>query len=230
LLSAALSALDLLKIGVAIATMDSRLLHMNQAAEEILSTRDGLEIASNGILQLSVEGGPLPVYSMLEENAALQMYRGGNEVTSSVHRPSGKQPLTVIIRPTSALLGWHDTENPAVLIFILDPERPVGAPQADLHQLYGLTSAESTLANCLMEGKTLNECSEFLGIRRSTARMHLRNLFSKTGTQRQSELVGLLFRNHGLVSTEFAPGRFFPELFTVPDTTLSPDKIGLLEE
>jgi DNA-binding CsgD family transcriptional regulator len=222
LLSAALSALDLLKIGVAIATMDSRLLHMNQAAEEILSARDGLEIASNGILQLSAEGRPLPVRSMLDQNEAPQMCQGRDEITSSVHRPSGKQPLTVVVRPTSSLLGWHDAETPAVLIFILDPERPVGAPQADLHQLYGLTSAESTLAICLMEGKTLNECSELLGIRRSTVRMHLRNLFSKTGTQRQSELVGLLFRNHGLVGTGPDLGKSVPEHVAVSVTTLSP--------
>jgi DNA-binding CsgD family transcriptional regulator len=219
LLTALLAGLDLVKTGVAVTNSGSRLLLINRAAEEILGARDGLEIAPGDILQLSTEGCPLPVKTMLEEYA---MPQGRDGIAASIHRPSGKRPLTVVVRPAPGFAGV-DAAAPAALVFILDPERPAEAPQADLHQLYGLTSAESNLANCLMQGKTLNESCEQLGIRHSTGRMHLRNLFSKTGVRRQSELVGLLFKNHGLVSSQSDPIRFCPEARTVPMAAISPD-------
>jgi len=220
LLSALLAGLDLLKTGVAVTNSGSQLLLINRAAEEILSARDGLEIAPGDILQLSTEGCPLPVKTMLEEYAVPQ---GRDGIAASIHRPSGKRPLSVVVRPAPGFAGLDDEKTPAALVFILDPERPTGAPQADLHQLYGLTSAESNLANCLMQGKTLNESCEQLGIRHSTGRMHLRNLFSKTGVRRQSELVGLLFKNHGLVSTHPGNARSHHETGSVSIATLSPD-------
>jgi DNA-binding CsgD family transcriptional regulator len=88
---------------------------------------------------------------------------------------------------------------PATLLFILDPEIPVETVEAELRQLYGLTSTEACLANLLMDGKALDECCTALGIRRSTARTHLQHLFEKLGVQRQSELVSLLLKSIGLV-------------------------------
>jgi DNA-binding CsgD family transcriptional regulator len=219
LLNALVAGLDLLKTGVAVTNSGSRLLLINREAEEVLSARDGLEIAPGDILQLSTEGCPLPVKTMLEEYAIPQ---GRDGVAVSIHRPSGKRPLTVCVRPAPVVREVDEAATPAALVFILDPERPAEAPQADLHQLYGLTAAESNLANCLMQGKTLNESCEQLGIRHSTGRMHLRNLFSKTGVRRQSELVGLLFKNHGLVSTHRDHARSCPETGAVPMATLSP--------
>jgi len=72
--------------------------------------------------------------------------------------------------------------------FVLDPEFPWRPRKRTCGSFYGLTSTEACLANLLMEGKTLDECCELLGIRRSTARTHLQHLFEKVGVQRQSEL------------------------------------------
>jgi DNA-binding CsgD family transcriptional regulator len=88
---------------------------------------------------------------------------------------------------------------PATLLFILDPETSVETGEAELRQLYGLTTMEACLANLLMEGKALDECCTILNIRRTTARTHLQHLFEKVGVQRQSELVSLLLKSIGLV-------------------------------
>ena len=66
---------------------------------------------------------------------------------------------------------------------------------------------EASLANLLMEGKTVNECCDLLGIRRSTARTHLQHLFEKVGVQRQSELVSVLLKSIGLVRVGRKPVR-----------------------
>ncbi len=60
--------------------------------------------------------------------------------------------------------------------------------------LFGLTSAEAVLCRRLMHGDTIETHAEALGLSPWTVRTHLRNVFGKTGTSRQAELVALLYR------------------------------------
>jgi DNA-binding CsgD family transcriptional regulator len=89
--------------------------------------------------------------------------------------------------------------EPVVLILILDPSVHTGASHRDLHELYRFTVAETELANFLMTGKSLRDCSHELGISYSTARTHLDNVFKKTGVRHQAHLVSLLLRSIGLL-------------------------------
>jgi DNA-binding CsgD family transcriptional regulator len=94
-----------------------------------------------------------------------------------------------------------DTPSPneaAALVMILDSAHPVEIAETELRQLYGFTATEARLANHLMEGLSLEECCAAMEIRRTTARMHLRNIFAKTGVRRQGELVSLLLKSIGL--------------------------------
>ena len=54
---------------------------------------------------------------------------------------------------------------------------------------FGLTPAEARLALHLVAGETLRSAALKLRITYETARTHLKNIFSKTGTCRQAELV-----------------------------------------
>jgi DNA-binding CsgD family transcriptional regulator len=54
---------------------------------------------------------------------------------------------------------------------------------------FGLTPAEARLALHLVAGETLRSAEAKLGITYETARTHLKNIFDKTGTCRQAELV-----------------------------------------
>lgn len=61
-----------------------------------------------------------------------------------------------------------------------------------VHRNFGLTTAESRLAAKLLQGRRISDAAEDLGMTASTARWHLRNIFSKTGTRRQADLLRLL--------------------------------------
>jgi DNA-binding CsgD family transcriptional regulator len=63
-----------------------------------------------------------------------------------------------------------------------------------LSRIFGLTPAESRLAAALANGGTLTQAASNLNISWETARTHLKTVFSKTNTHRQSELVALLSR------------------------------------
>src|SRR5262249_5329397 len=54
---------------------------------------------------------------------------------------------------------------------------------------FGLTPAEARLALQLVAGETLRAAAAKLGITYETARTELKNIFNKTGTCRQAELV-----------------------------------------
>lgn len=61
-----------------------------------------------------------------------------------------------------------------------------------LRSAYGLTQAEALLAVALCRGTSLGEFAAERGISIHTARTQLRALLSKTRTERQADLVGLL--------------------------------------
>ena len=57
---------------------------------------------------------------------------------------------------------------------------------------FGLTPAEARLALQLVAGEALRSAAVKLGISYETARTELKNIFNKTGTCRQGELVIVL--------------------------------------
>jgi DNA-binding CsgD family transcriptional regulator len=62
----------------------------------------------------------------------------------------------------------------------------------DLQKLisfYGFNRREAKVALLFAEGKRLDEVAEDLKITYETVRKHLRNIFNKTGTDRQAMLV-----------------------------------------
>jgi DNA-binding CsgD family transcriptional regulator len=78
-------------------------------------------------------------------------------------------------------------------VFIRDPET-AGMAVGLLKDLFGLTPAQAAVAGKLAEGETLEHIAAKLRISLHTARDHLKIVFAKTGTSRQSQLVALLTR------------------------------------
>jgi DNA-binding CsgD family transcriptional regulator len=194
LLAAGFEALDLLGIGLVVCGADGHLLVINQTAERIVKANDGLEVDSDGRLRTTLECDP-PFEELLQRVAEA---RGEGEVALAVRRSSAKRPLTLLLRSSNGYPQGAGSVSPAALVLILDSALPVNTVEAELRQLYGLTHTETRLAKLLMEGLTLDDCCAALGIRRTTGRMHLRNLFAKIGVRRQSELVSLLMKSIGL--------------------------------
>jgi DNA-binding CsgD family transcriptional regulator len=198
LLAAGFEALDLLKIGVVVCDASAQVLTANSVAERILSDADGLELNSDGTLSATLVSNGSLRESIARVAGLKPEDPGGAHRALAVRRASGKRPLTLFLRAASERNPQAEQLQPAVLVLIQDSALPVETTEAELRQLYGLTAAEARISNLLMEGAGLEECCDQLGIRRTTARMHLRNIFAKTGVRRQSELVALLLRSIGL--------------------------------
>jgi DNA-binding CsgD family transcriptional regulator len=86
----------------------------------------------------------------------------------------------------------HRAGGGLVAVYIVDP-RNMGDPDAgQLRVQFGLTTAEATLACEIVKGDGLPESAKRIGISNTTARTHLHRILSKTGTNRQAELVRLV--------------------------------------
>ena len=78
---------------------------------------------------------------------------------------------------------------------ISDPESCQQLPLDSLRRLFGLTPAEAALAAAMGRGVALADYAGNAGITTGTARKLLKQLFAKTDTHRQGELVSLLLRS-----------------------------------
>ena len=71
-----------------------------------------------------------------------------------------------------------------------------------LGTIYGLTPAEAEVVQLLAKGLPLDEIAADRGISLNTVRSHLKHIFSKTGTSRQGELLGLVMTDVGSIRSQ----------------------------
>jgi DNA-binding CsgD family transcriptional regulator len=86
---------------------------------------------------------------------------------------------------------WVVLEDGKVLVSFNDNilvERRIAMAQS----IYGLSAAQTRLAQLIAHGLELSEAANRLGISTNTVRTHLQRMFDRTGTHSQSALVGLL--------------------------------------
>jgi DNA-binding CsgD family transcriptional regulator/PAS domain-containing protein len=82
----------------------------------------------------------------------------------------------------------------AVLIDGDEPPPHLRVDAATVAQAFALTEREAAVVCLLAEGAALTDVARRLGMQVGTVRVHLRNVFAKTGTNRQAELVALFNR------------------------------------
>jgi DNA-binding CsgD family transcriptional regulator len=80
------------------------------------------------------------------------------------------------------------------------PSSQVTAAIVQLRAAFGLSKAEARLALHLSAGASLASMAKAFDVKLSTIRSQLQQVFEKTGTTRQAELVALLL-NHGYVGS-----------------------------
>lgn len=188
--------MDRMYIGTIIVDENGRLLRINTAAEEIIGEGDGLMLSSGALKAEYNEETRDLIQAVKQAVNRTPEDTPGLVKALAITRPSGKAKLGLLIRSVP-LTEWSDgTRCPAAVVFIRDPERHTFNSYQDImRELFDLTPAEASLAMLLANGLTLDEAAEEMGIRRNTARAHLRMIFSKTEVTRQTELVRVLLNS-----------------------------------
>jgi DNA-binding CsgD family transcriptional regulator len=186
-------AMDRLPYGVILLDEGGQVILANRVARAQLAARDGLT-AERGTLGASKRAESSALQMLVADALGVATGRGlGSGGVLSVSRRSGKRPLSLLVAPfkREAVDPFGDRQ-PAAVVFVSDPDMRVEAPADILARLHGLSPAEAKVAAEVLEGGSLREIAERLGVTRNTANTHLKRVFEKTGTRRQSDLVRLL--------------------------------------
>jgi DNA-binding CsgD family transcriptional regulator len=80
----------------------------------------------------------------------------------------------------------------AAAVFVRKAALDIPSPLETLTRLYKLTGSEVRVLQAVVETGGVPEIAVALGVSESTVRTHLKNLFDKTGTHRQADLVKLV--------------------------------------
>ncbi|TQV79679.1 helix-turn-helix transcriptional regulator [Denitrobaculum tricleocarpae] len=110
----------------------------------------------------------------------------------SVMRSEGPEPVTLILIPLCRESVIDEENGAGSILIISDPEYRCRIREDQLVKFYEFTPTEAKLARLLSNGYRLDEAAESMGIKYQTVRTHLKRIFSKTGIDRQSELVRLI--------------------------------------
>ena len=163
----------------------SRVLVCNGTAKALLRRPDGISLKAD---RISIADGAA-------RQRFLSILKGpstaSTEAALLVPRPSRQASYQMVLRPvgrasaTSAASAWWS-------IAISDPDHIPAHSLRMIARLYGLTAAETRLAQHLMLGATVNEVATATGVSVCTIRSQLRSLLIKTGSRRQAELVRIL--------------------------------------
>lgn len=184
--------LDRLAMGVVLVNPQGKVLMMNRKAKEIAIQKDGFQISSEGFCQASIPGESQALANLIREMTETpenDTWEG--EMALSLSRPSLRQPLLLLVTPVGSAGGGSNRPGGAA-IFISDPEEAVEISTEVLCRLYGLTSAEARVVKALCEGMTLEAFADESGVKVNTVRHQLKQIFRKTDTTRQPELIKLV--------------------------------------
>lgn len=165
--------LEILSVGVLIYTPDGALIRSNAIADRILSL-NGSEIRT-------ALGKPVRTLGALA--------RAGHEDSKSLLLDE----KTACIGQLHACPPEPVSGAPAmVMVFLTNQDAQAPLSPAALTAMFDLTPTETRVARHLASGLRPDEIAQELGVAATTIAFHLRNVFSKTGTHRQADLIALL--------------------------------------
>lgn len=183
-LAALAAALDRLSMGIFLLEETGEVRMTNEAGRHLIGEANGLSLTSAGLLIRSAKSS-----QTLKAALATVLRDIGTSQTLAVEREEG-HPL--ILQLSSIGLPGSNVRRAVALV--IDPDRQADISPEVLASLFGCTSAEAKLAAALVAGKRLEEIGEEFGVKPTTITFHLQNLFQKTRTHRQADLVALLIR------------------------------------
>lgn len=181
-------ALDLVDLAVAILSAEGRVLHANRAARALFANGEGLRERDGRL------AAPALTDTVRLQAAIGHVLHSGTGVARRAPLLAmpreGKPPLVVSVLPTST--PAEEPGDAAASVFAVDPATDVAAMLKPVSQLFRLSNVEAELATLLATGSTLGEAAAAMRVKEPTARSYLRQIFGKTETNRQTDLVRLM--------------------------------------
>lgn len=187
------NVLDLIEFGLVLYGTDQTPIFVNAAAQRILDADDGMRLLKNELVIGDRSGNEqfAALIEAIHKPNFLVNHRAGGIIT--IPRLSRLRPYSLMVVPMEC--EKISMEGVTAAVFLFDPETRKTTAIDMFVSSYELTRSEAELAHCLALGDSLEEAAEKRGVSRNTAKSQLHSIFTKTDTNRQSELISLLLRS-----------------------------------
>lgn len=207
-------ALDLLALGIVLLNDQGGLVHANRAAHEMAAGKDFIRIDTRGVHSLNrlsdralqqAIGETLEAVKAGEEKVVGVMLQRTKD-TRSVSALACALPQPGVSGSGGAYATHTSTaqlsSQPGIALFLCASDRNRRPPEALLMGLFGLTPTEARVAGALASSTRTTDVAAELGVSQTTIAFHMRNLFQKTGTNRQADLIALILAGPMMIQSE----------------------------
>lgn len=197
--AAASAALDHGECGIVAVAADGTPVFCNTAAERFLAAGDGLQLR-RGEVRPTGYAEAIRFRAALDEvadapgaGAAAGAERDRPRAMAMLlPRRDGGRPTILAIAPARGRA--RATTRASAILYILEAGQQAPARMDAVCRLHGLSRVETSLIRHLVGGLTLSEAAGEMHVKPETARAYLKQVFAKTGTHRQVDLVALISR------------------------------------
>jgi DNA-binding CsgD family transcriptional regulator len=181
------AALNALAFGIVVCDATGRLVFANAAAREIAHKGTGLTLRSRG--------RQVGAHTPTDKHAlALRIIDAAVQGRGGVVRLTGKDGVTalpVLVTPLVQRRHQEQGAGYALLAMRAAQDKP-SITEGTLTGLFQLSPTQASIAVALFDGKSAEEIAEDRGIKISTLRSHLADIFLRTGTDTQRDLIRLI--------------------------------------
>ena len=184
--------LDGIAAGLFLVDANGRILHANASGHALLA-RGVVLRAYGGKLVSNDASAEQELYRVLDAVGGEQVVPGADTVAVPLTARQGEHYVAYVLPLTSGVRRRAGAGYAAAAaVFVQRALLNVPSPQDAIAKLYKLTPMELRVLFAIVQVGGVPEVAAMMGSSSSTIRTHLRRLFSKTGTDRQADLVKLV--------------------------------------
>ena len=188
--NAILSVLDKYHIGVFLVSQNMDIVLSNKTAQEIANKGRAIKISNTKQLAINDREAN---GKLCEAVARASLTAKGQECHESVVIPIPKgQSFDYIysdVSPIRDTFGEIDGSFKGAIVNIVDPDYNHQANVYGLQELYGLTKAESLVANIFLKGKSYSDIADIRNVSPETVKSQVRSILSKTSSRNRTEFI-----------------------------------------
>ncbi|GLR66645.1 hypothetical protein GCM10010909_13250 [Acidocella aquatica] len=180
-------ALHRLNFGWMSLAADGQLIDFDVNAERMLQRSQVLRRTSRGRLMLASPEADRALGKALRTFEANPLAR-----PQAIHLSDEPWIDILVLSTADRAMPANRTRAPMTIIYIHGDEQTSTHRVEQIVDLFGLSRNEARLALALSRGRSIAEAAEEIGISLETARSYSKNVYAKTGTRRQADLVRLI--------------------------------------
>jgi DNA-binding CsgD family transcriptional regulator len=214
--------LDGIAAGLFLVDASGRILHANTSGYALLA-RGVVLRAYGGKLVSHDASAEQELYRVLDAVGGEQVAPGADTVAVPLTTRHGEHYVAYVLSLTAGVRRRAGAGYAAgAAVFVQKALLDVPSPQEAIAKLYKLTPMELRVLFAIVQVGGVPEVAAMMGSSGSTIRTHLRRLFSKTGTDRQADLVKLVA---GYINPLLPKARVFEHPHTIGGRGMSDPKL-----